>query len=552
MQLSKGDPAAATAHAAAGADGAPSARAEGRLRAGALALLLLITVLAYRPVADLGFFALDDRAYVLENPHVHAGLVVETLAWSLRATESGNWHPLTWLSHALDWQLFGAWAGGHHLTNLALHVANVALVFWAFRALTGAAWSSLAVAGLFALHPMNVESVAWIAERKNVLSGTFYACTLLAYARYARRPTLPRYLAVTAAYGLGLMAKPMLVTIPFVLLLLDLWPLRRHQTGSPLRSLLWEKLPWLAMTAASSAVTLHAQAAGGAVVTAQEYPLSSRACNALVGYLEYVLKLLWPSGLAVFYQVSPNPCLPPRIVAALVVLLPLSVGSVLYARRQPAAAVGWAWFLGMLVPVCGLVQVGSQSMANRYVYHPMLGAAVALVFGLLPALPARIVRALPALAVACCAALAWRTSEELRYWRDDETLFRRGLAVTGKNCTAELQLGVALRNRGDLDGARDHWGRALRECPDMAAAHEHLGALLARRGELAAAIPHFSAAATLDATAAPAMHYNIGLALLGLGRPQEARAQFERALALDPGHAPSRDMIQGLGVGPPR
>ncbi len=511
------------------------------------AALLLLTALVYAPVLGYGFAALDDGPYVLANRHVQRGLDASTLSWAFRSFEAANWHPLTWLSHALDAQLYGLWAGGHHATSLALHLVTVALMFSALRALTGATWRSLAVAALFALHPMNVQSVVWISERKNVLSGAFFAATLLAYASYARRPIPARYLAVTLAFALGLMAKPMLVTVPFVLLLLDAWPLGRL-TGGERWSAVREKVPWLAMSAVSSLLTVRAQS--GAIATLQQATINERVCTVLRGGFSYLEKLFWPAGLAVHYPALRAACDPVPVALAAATLLIITTAAVLCGRRRPWLPVGWAWFTGMLVPVCGLVQVGPQFIADRYVYLPMVGCAVAVVWGVAE-VGRRATSAVAPIFFVVVLALAWRSSTEVAYWRTDEALFDRALTVTGPpNCVADTILGAVARHSGNGDSALFHWSRAVASCPGDAEARRGLGTLLAERGDLARAAVHLRVSVALE-PASPAAHFNLGLVLWNQGRTDEARREFERTLSLEPGHVPAAAMIRRIPGGAP-
>jgi hypothetical protein len=514
----------------------------------ALVALLALTASVYLPVVRFGFLSLDDPTYVVDNAHVRAGLTADTLAWAFRAVEGANWHPLTWLSHALDVQIFGLHAGGHHATSLTLHLLAVALVFFALRALTGALWRSLAVAALFALHPLNVESVAWVSERKNVLSAVFYAATLLAYAGYARHPTARRYVVVSILYALGLMAKPMLVTVPCVLLLLDAWPLARWRAEG-WRRLVLEKLPWLAMSAASAAVTVFAQSKGGTIAPWQDHGLAPRVCVATAGYAEYLRLLAWPARLAIYVPSPRDPCRDLPVVGAAALLLVLTLAFAWLARTRLAAAVGWAWFIGMLVPVSGFMQVGAQLVADRYVYHPILGLGVATLFGAADHLPRRWARAFGLAFVLVCGVWAWRTQVELGYWRSNERVFARAIEVTGRNCMAETELGVALRDRGDVDGAIRRWMEVLQLCPEWLDAESHLGVALAGRGQLDAAIPHFERAADRPDLAAD-MHYNIGLAQSLSGRREEARRELRVALALDPKHGRARALLGRLDAAP--
>ena len=360
-------------------------------------LLSAITLLVFWPATSHEFINYDDPLYVTENPHVQAGLSQESIAWAFgRVTGEGTyWHPVTWLSHMLDCQLFGLKAGRHHLTNLLFHTANVLLLFLALRRMTGAAWRSAVVAGLFALHPLQVDTVAWIAERKNVLSTLFWMLTLLAYEAYARRPGITRYALAFTTLALGLMCKPMLVTIPCVLLLLDYWPLRRivevqpgsvspHAASYPRykwRRLLLEKMPLLGLAAVSSAVTVMAHQRLGLLPTGEQLPLSSRVEHALVAYAGYLEKIVWPVDLAVFY---PHPGTWPseRVLLSALLVAGITVLAGWWARKRPYLIAGWLWFLGTLVPVIGLVQAGTQSMADRFAYVPIIGVCILAVWGL--------------------------------------------------------------------------------------------------------------------------------------------------------------------------
>jgi protein O-mannosyl-transferase len=512
-----------------------------RVQTLAVAALLLLTTVLYLPVLQSGFCLMDDSLFVGDNPRVRAGLRLSTVTWALRTVDVEYWHPLTWLSHAADVQLFGLDPAGHHATSLVLHLIAVALVFFAVRALTGAGWRSLAVAALFALHPMNVESVAWIAERKNTLSAVFYAATLLAYAAYARRPGRLRYAGVTVLQLAGLASKPMLVTVPFVLLLLDFWPLDRWRPGVRLRLVL-EKLPWLALSVAISLVTVRAQDAAGTLAPLEGHGLGPRTCFAVAGYGAYLSKLFWPSNLCIYFPPPTAPCQAlPVWATALTLIVIVAVAGL---RTRPFLGVGWAWFFGMLLPVCGMVRVGAQFIADRYVYHPMIGLAVAVVFGATERMPPRVARAGGVGLAIACALLAWRTHVEVGYWRSNETLFARAVAVAPPNCVAATELGVALRNRGDVAGAMLQWETVISQCPNSGGAHSHLGVTLASRGDLDRAMLHFARAAEISPELASDMGYNIGLALWQNGRRDEALAEFRRVLTMDPQHQPSLKMLR--------
>jgi protein O-mannosyl-transferase len=403
---------------------------------GALALL---TVLAFLPSLGNGYVILDDPLYVTANREVRQGITLEGAAWALTANVANNWHPLTVLSHMLDVEVFGLPPVGHHLTSLLLHLAGVLLLFEALRRMTGAAYRSALVAALFAVHPTRVESVAWISERKDVLSGLFWMLALLAYLGWVRRPSAGRYLLVTLALALGLAAKPMVVTLPCVLLLLDFWPLGRRG----LRGLIVEKIPLFALSAASSVVTLHYQRTSMAPLDVLPWDL--RLANAAVSYVSYLGKAFLPRNLAVFYPFPME--IPAWKTAGAVLLLALVTALAVWrARKSPWLLVGWLWFLGTLVPVIGLVQVGRQAMADRYTYLPFVGLFLAVVWGTAEWAERRgaLRPVLGALAVLAILGLAGMTRAQTRHWRDGVTLFRHALAVTGNNPLARQGLARAL------------------------------------------------------------------------------------------------------------
>lgn len=507
-------------------------------------LLLVAAVLAaYAPVLDADFVNYDDQAYVTENRHVNTGLGSDNLAWALVAFEAGNWHPLTWLSHQADCQAFGLRPRGHHATSLALHALASVLAFLALRRLTGASLPSALVAGLFALHPLNVESVAWVSERKNVLSTVFFFLTLWAYAAHARRPSRGRYLLVAAFLALGLLAKPMLVTLPCVLLLLDVWPLGRLRPGSAgaparLRNLALEKLPLLGLSLASSLLTVAAQRAGGAVTSLEAIPLSSRLGNAVVSYLGYLGKAFWPVRLAVFYP-HPGAALgSTRVVLSALALLAITALAVGQLRRRPWLLVGWLWYLGTLVPVIGLVQVGSQAMADRYAYVPLVGIFLALVFGLAELAGPRARGALAGLAVVCLLVLGTLTLRQARLWHDSRSLFEHALQVTTGNYVAETNLGLVYAKELRWPEAIASFRRALAIRPSHAEARANLGVALAKTGRVAEAIPQLERALKLDPGSA-LTHANLGLALRGRD-PARALEHMRRAVELKPDFADAR------------
>ncbi|MBI5071150.1 MAG: tetratricopeptide repeat protein [Deltaproteobacteria bacterium] len=447
----------------------------------------------YLPVAGHRFLSFDDPQYLLENAMVRRGLTWAGAAWAFGTLHFSNWHPLTWLSHMLDVELFGLDAGAHHLVSAGLHAANAALLFLVLRGLTGATWRSLAVAALFAAHPLRVESVAWVAERKDLLSALFGLATLGAWRRHAERPGLARYLLAVAAFAASLMAKPMWVTLPFVLLLLDLWPLQRW-AGSPLPAdpecpslprlplgaLLLEKVPLLLLSAASSAITVIAQSRGGAVAGLEVGP-GTRVANALLSCARYLSKSFWPADLAAFY---PFPrALPAWQVGLAALLLAALTGLAVWrARTSPWLLVGWLWFLGTLVPVLGLVQVGGQAMADRYTYLPAIGLLVALAWEL-----PRLAGARPAAVVAAAAllALGLATARQLAFWRDDVALFSHALAATGpENARARGLLAVGLLRAGRRAEARAEALVALHTEPGSARLWLTLGMACAELGQV--------------------------------------------------------------------
>jgi predicted negative regulator of RcsB-dependent stress response len=519
--------------------------------------LVLATAAVYWPVRHFGFVNYDDQSYVYENPHVQRGLSLEGIAWSFSTDSEANWHPLTWLSHMLDCQLFGLNAGGHHLVNLLFHLVSTLLLFHILSRMTAAPWRSAFVAALFALHPLHVESVAWIAERKDVLSALFWMLTMWAYVRYAEtlhasRSSLGVWYGLSLFFfTLGLMAKPMLVTLPFVLLLLDYWPLGRTRwtdsvTGEKekvtLGRLLLEKLPFFALTIVSCGLTLWAQRAGGAVESVEHLPISGRIANALVSYARYLGKAFWPDGLAVFYPFEKLPL--EGIMGAGAILLGVSIWAVWNVRRKPPFVVGWLWYLGTLVPVIGLVQVGSQAMADRYSYLPLIGVFIMMAWSLPNSVMERprlrlLVAVAAVVLLSICAVLSRR---QLSYWQNSITLFEHALAVTGPNDVAHLNLGNAFLTTGRIPDAIAHYEQALRVKP--AEAHGNIGSALMRLGRVQEAIGHFEQALLAKPDYAEA-HYNLGLALAQLGNLSEAIKHWEQALQIKPDYAEAHYNLGG-------
>jgi tetratricopeptide (TPR) repeat protein len=506
-------------------------------------LLAAATAAAYAPVARNAFVSLDDGAFIYRNPQVLSGLSWDTARWALTAIEYANWYPLTRLAHLADASLFGMWAGGHHLVNVAWHAAAAALLGAALLLLTGAAGRSLLVAALFALHPLQVESVAWAAERSMVLAGFFFAATLLLWARYVRRPGVGRYVAALAAYALGLASKPVLVSLPLLLVLLDLWPLGRLAApGAPpwlpaagqVRRRLLEKVPFLLLAAAGSAMTLFSQRAG--IASFESLPFGARAANAAVSLWRYVGKLLFPVDLAVLY-----PYASVGAATAAAALLALAAATLLLLaafRRRPWLGVGWLWFLVTLSPMLGLVQVGAQAMADRYAYLSLAGFALALAWELGERLPRRGHRAWlrPLGALALLGALGGATAVQASLWRDSETLFRHALAAVPRNPFVEVVLARALAGEGRHEEAVGHYLAALQLKEDFPQARYDLGISYFRLGRFEDSIAQLSAAVRQrpDFVAA---YNNLGPPLAALGRQQEAVLAYRAALRLQPGNA---------------
>jgi protein O-mannosyl-transferase len=519
-----------------------------------LLALGLMTLALYLPVLSHQFLDYDDQQYVTENPHVRAGLSGPGFLWAF-GYHAGNWHPLTWVSHMLDCQLYGVQPWGHHLTNVLLHVANTLLLFLVLRRLTSTTWRSAAVAALFAWHPLHVESVAWVAERKDVLSSMFFMLTLWGYGRYAeaqsQRPAsspIPHqearvsphraagfYLLSLGFFALGLMSKPMLVTLPFVLLLLDYWPLRRWQpwgsASQALLPLLREKIPFLILTACGSVLTLAAQQP--AIVSTKGLPVFQRLEHALVSYLHYFGALLAPRHMAVYYPYQKAAATSATLLAGVVLLLLTGLAFRLAARR-PYVVTGWLWFLGMLVPVIGLVQVGDQAWADRYSYLPSVGLFIAVVWGLGDwALERGRQVVLWGLAGGVGAALLIGTSLQLRYWKDTRTLFEHTAAVTTNNPLALSLLGSLLAKDGKLDQAQDYYRAALRIQPGFPEAQFFLANALDQQGQLDEAIALYQKALWFKPSQVET-HIFLGAALAKQKKYEAAVAHYRAALALNP------------------
>jgi len=483
----------------------------GNRRAVLSLLLILLTLGVYNPAAYNDFVSFDDPAYVTGNPHVRAGLTWDTVKWAFRSTEQANWHPLTWLSHALDCQFFHLNPAGHHYTNVLLHAATAVLLFLFLQAATGFAWRSAMVAALFAIHPVNVESVAWAAERKNVLCMFFFVLMLLAYRWYAQRPGWKRYSLVALLFAMGLMSKPMLVTVPFLLLLLDYWPMGRTKEHS-LGRLVAEKLPLLAMSAASSVVTIIAQEADGAIHSS-DFTLSNRLQNAILSYARYVGKAIWPSDLAAFY---PHRQHLPAWQVALAALLLVSITSavLLFGRKQQYLAVGWFWFLGAMVPVIGLVQAGEQGMADRYAYLPFVGLFLAIIWAFSEWAREHRISAMYIAVTAFCVlgALMAVTHKQIGYWKNTRSLWAHTLSITDDNYVAEASMGAELVAEGEIQEAIKHLEAGIAINPRDPFSWLDLGVCEKRLGNVDQAVEDYEAALRLasDPSLRRAAYRNLG------------------------------------------
>ncbi len=519
--------------------------AGGRRTLFAAVLLAGATLAVYAPSLSNGFVdAYDDADYVTSNPVVRRGLSGDGIVWAFTNSHAANWHPLTWLSHMADCAAYGLDPRGHHLTSLLLHAANAVLLLLLLEGLTGHAWRSAFVAALFAVHPLHVESVAWVAERKDVLSTFFGLLAALSYVAWTRRGGRRRYGLVVALYALALLAKPMLVTLPLVLLLLDTWPLGRLRTteGAPrfardLAARAREKAPLFALAAVSCVVTFKVQLAAGAVMYLEALPLSARAANALVAYLRYVGLAVWPTGLAVLYP-YPDAGIPAwQWMGSLATLVAAAHLAVRFRGRFPYLPVGLFWYLGTLVPVIGLVQVGLQAIANRYTYLPLVGPFVILAWGacdLAERLPARSRAWLLGVPAVCLVlALGAAARAEAGYWKDSVVLFERTLAVTTGNAVAHFDLGAAVARRGRVDDAIAHYREAVRIDPSYAAAWNSLGGALLAQGKTEESFAPIREALRLNPRFAKA-HYNLGLAWVGRGNADEGAVCYAEALRLEP------------------
>ena len=533
-------------------------------------LLALATIALYNSVTRAPFLNFDDQVYVTDNPQVRAGLTWNTVVWAFRTPKAFDWHPITWLSYALDWQIFGLDPAGYHTINILLHAANAVLLFLLLEGATGLAWRSLAVSALFALHPINVESVAWISERKTVLSMLFFLLALAAYGWYTRRPGIGRYLAVTVAYVLGLMSKAQVITFPFALLLLDYWPLGRlaphparpHEVGGEpavaaagpsFWKLIGEKVPWFALSAVSAVITLKT---GGAAfnymvltdLTRSKLSLGLRLGNAALSYVKYLGKAFWPVNLAIVYpHLGPGISIPGAVLSAFAIIA-VSILALIFRRRRPFL-VGWFWFLGTLVPMIGLVDIGVHAMADRYAYIPLLGIFVIVSWGAADLIKRwHVPTAVTAAGtVAILLALGIALHRQASFWSDNVTLWTHTLEITEANFTAEDNLAGALITQGRVEEALPHLLRARALRPDDPQSALNVATYLQMHGKYQAALDGY--ATVVQLTKAPPLlataRANSGYAHYSLKQYGDAQRDFEAALKEQPGNSSA---YRGLGL----
>ena len=530
----------------------------------ALALLIFIV---FEPVLHSELIGFDDSTYVTRNPHTRAGLTRDSIAWAFGFKTSTYWHPLTWLSHMLDCQLFGLNPGMHHLTNLVLHIANSLLLFLVLKRMTRSLGKSFFVALLFALHPINVDSVAWVAGRKNILSTFFWMLVMLSYAFYSERPSLCRYVLVLLFFVLGLLAKPMLVTLPFVLILLDYWPLERirfasaadgdngknsdanisDNKGTGISRLLLEKIPFLALSVVSMFLSYLPLQQRDRVISTEAVPMMLRIANALVSYVSYIKNMFWPKGLAIFY---PYPDSIPiwQTIVSLLLLVFVTVLLIRLFRSKRYLTMGWLWYVGTCIPIIGLVQVGLwPAMADRWMYVPLIGLFIIISWGVGDIGAKWRYRriALCTSGVILLFALTVCTRLQLRHWRNSVTVFGRALSAGGDSSIMHNNLGLALQLEGSVDEAIDHYHKALELDPNYAKAHNNLGNALVLQGNINQAISHYRLALEMEPDFAEA-HYNLGNMLQSQGESEEAIKHLRRALQIKPDYASAHNNLANI------
>jgi len=508
-------------------------------------LLVMVSTLIYFQLNGFEFVTYDDELYITKNPYIKAGFTRESIVWAFTSGYAANWHPLTWLSHILDIELYGLNPMGHHWTNLQIHMINCILLFLFLQWISGAIWRSAFVAALFAVHPLHVESVAWVAERKDILCAFFWILSMLAYVGYVRRPNKTRYLLLLILFTLGLMSKPMIVTLPFALLLLDFWPLNRYQSiiqerkiniSQALLTLVQEKIPLFLLSTVSSFITFWVQHHAGAVASITSIPLEARAANAIVSYTSYIWKMIWPLNLAVLYPL--REWHPGQVIMSGLLLSILIILAIWSRRRFPYFFVGWFWYLGTMIPVIGLVQVGVQRMADRYTYIPLIGLFIIVAWGMADISAKwsqrKNIRSLFAgIVLIFLVIIAWMQAGT---WKNGISLFSRAIKVTQNNYIAYCGLGQALERHGKYNEAVRYYLKALQINPNYAQAHFELGVTLKVQGNLTEALMHYFEALRIKPNYAK-VHNNIGVILSNQGKSKEAINHYQRAIQISPNYA---------------
>jgi len=525
--------------------------------------LIFATLIAFWQVQNHDFINLDDPLYVIENSHVQKGLTHEGITWAFTSFHAGFYIPLTWLSFMLDYQLYGLNPGGYHYTNLLFHIANTLLFFLAFTRISGAVWKSAFVAALFALHPLHVESVAWVTERKDVLSAFFWMLTIYLYASYVQHPKLIRYLFVLISFALGLMAKPMLVSLPFILLLLDYWPLNRlhfisvnqkylQQTNNsnthpstPFYLLILEKIPLITLSAIFSFLTLLAHHQGGGLESIDAISLTHRIANAFISYITYIYKMIWPQNLSFFYPHLENSLPLWQLLGSFSLVIFVSVLVTISIRKSPYFFVGWAWYLVTLLPVIGLFQAGLQRMADRFTYIPIIGLFIMVSWGLSASISKwrgkNIIFALCSVVLITIYAIISR--EQVKTWENDFTISSHALKVTKDNFIAHKTIGGALIRQGKFNEANSHFIEALRIRPGYAEVHNDLGVSLSGQGRYDDAMYNLNRALQIRPNYARA-HFNMGVLLVNQNRYMEAITHYSKAIRLKPDFAEAKHNLK--------
>jgi Tfp pilus assembly protein PilF len=502
--------------------------------------LVVATFIPYWQVRNHAFVLWDDYSLIVDNPPVASGLSWENIKWALTATQPEYWHPMTWLSHMLDCSLYGLNPKGHHLNNLLIHGVNTVLLFLVLRRMTGRFWRSFLVAALFSLHPLHVESVAWVSERKDVLSALFWLLSMWAYTHYVHRSSFSSFLVSLLFFAFGLMTKPMVVTLPFVLLLLDYWPLDRFRGGGKDRRhlisrVIMEKVPFLILSAMVSFMTIYVLQNRGSIASSAVIPVKARIANALFSYVDYMGKMLWPKDLACIYPYTSYSLISVKIIGSFLLLVSITFVVFRFRHRMPHMFTGWFWYLGTLVPVLGLIQVGAQAMSDRYTYIPLIGFFILIVWSVEKLIQHwSISRAIVSqFAILLLILLTMLTWSQVTTWRDSRTLFTHASAVTPGNFMAHFNLGNLLVDQGRFEDGYDHLLEARRIDPGNVAVNNNLGSLCVKMGKYGEAVTHYSKALEID-PGQPKVHNNLGNVLAKLGRFEEAVGHYSEALRLSP------------------